>query len=634
MGLSENYYKILKTEGNNIAKALKSKGISGTFTGSDFDRKIYQLPTLDIIYHTEVQYDEEKAAEIAETAQSYLDAIEDGRLVIVYNAGYSTLSGANQVLRNSNGVHCIQCSAFVGLVLRGIAYENSPFVDDDGSKVTARSDLFTWANSDYERGGITEANQLAQYALQTGCILNSNDISNAKKGDILFYSNDAENFAGIWHVALVLEDGGTTCVHALNGRSSAIWTYDMTNPPSNLIGLKYIARPRYNVDFTALLDTLLKITKQPENYRGILGSTATFTVEAQGEGLTYQWQYSNNGSNWFNFGLSGYNTATQTVEVISSRNGQKYRCIITDSTGAQVISDAVSITIIEEQVELKILTQPNNYYGEVNDTVTFTVEAQGEGLTYQWQYKYPYLSNWHNSTIGGYNTPTQTVELTNARDGQCYRCIITDSNGETVTSEIVGMYINIENGVNLFTLPYASTKDENPVTINGVTYTENSDTTITTAGTAGGTWSMFYLISNTTDGRKTLQPGTYRLTGVPERTITSGRWNMNVYSILDTTSTLIATDEGNGIEFIITEPTSVYICSTIQGQNVDGYTWTPSLVKISDSTEHEVTVGSISDDFTIQLDNNILNAGIYTLKYEDDNNTPLESFADIGTVEV
>ena len=61
MSLSENYYKISKTEANNIAKALKDKGISGTFTGSDFDRKIYQLPTLDIIYHTEVQYDEEKA---------------------------------------------------------------------------------------------------------------------------------------------------------------------------------------------------------------------------------------------------------------------------------------------------------------------------------------------------------------------------------------------------------------------------------------------------------------------------------------------------------------------------------------------------------------------------------------------
>jgi len=37
--------------------------------------------------------------------------------------------------------------------------------------------------------------------------------------------------------------------------------------------------------------TPLKITTQPVNYAGAVGSTAKFTVKAQGDGLTYQWYY-------------------------------------------------------------------------------------------------------------------------------------------------------------------------------------------------------------------------------------------------------------------------------------------------------------------------------------------------------
>ena len=40
--------------------------------------------------------------------------------------------------------------------------------------------------------------------------------------------------------------------------------------------------------------TVLAITTQPVNYIGSIGDPVSFTVEATGEGLTYQWKYSSN----------------------------------------------------------------------------------------------------------------------------------------------------------------------------------------------------------------------------------------------------------------------------------------------------------------------------------------------------
>ena len=333
----------------NAVHALRAKnGSNNKYKVSDMEKKIYQLPSLVPFYHTEIPHDDVKSNEIASVANSYIEAIADGRLTIVYEAGYSVLSGANQKLRNEKGQYVINCSAFVGLILRGISYENSPYFDGDGSKVNARTDLFSWANSDYENANITEANQLAEYAFQNGMLLNSSDHKRANVGDVLFFEKyDNKYFGSIWHVAIVLEDGCTKVAHALNGKTTAIWTFNMNNPPSNLGVLKFIARPRYNIDFSKTTNQL-KILEHPVDQYGKEGSTAVFKVVAQGEGLTYLWQYRSNANNvnWYNSTFAGYNTDTQPVEIKSHRNGNQYRCVITDADGNVVTSNPATIILI------------------------------------------------------------------------------------------------------------------------------------------------------------------------------------------------------------------------------------------------------------------------------------------------
>lgn len=330
----------------NTANAIREKnGTTKTMKISDFETKIKQLPPINVVYHTETAYDDEKASEVVSVAQSYLDAIADGRLTIKYKAGYSALSGNNQKLKDTDGTYIIQCSAFAGLVLRGIPYEESPYFDGDGSKVNARTDLYSWANPDYEKAGIADANELALYAYQNGQILNSNNISAIKKGDLLFYQYfDNAYFGSIWHVVIAMEDGGTKCVHALWGQSSAIWAFDINNVPSNytLGKLLYIARP-YKSGTVTVTQPTLKITQHPQDQTGNVGDIATFTVKAEGDGLTYEWQYSTNGTNWYKSGFTGWDTDTQPVEINTYRSGQMYRCVVTDSHGNSVTSGVATL---------------------------------------------------------------------------------------------------------------------------------------------------------------------------------------------------------------------------------------------------------------------------------------------------
>lgn len=84
----------------------------------------------------------------------------------------------------------------------------------------------------------------------------------------------------------------------------------------------------------------LAIISQPEDYEGVIGETATFSIGATGVGLTFRWQYSDNGSTWYD----SVSTASMISVTISSTNlGRLYRCVVTDSFGDTITSNAAEI---------------------------------------------------------------------------------------------------------------------------------------------------------------------------------------------------------------------------------------------------------------------------------------------------
>ena len=204
--------------------------------------------------------------------------------------------------------------------------------------------------------------------------------------------------------------------------------------------------------------TNVSITQNPVNQIKSIGETAFFSVEAQGDGLTYQWQYKGpKSSNYANCGLTGNKTPTLSVQATEARNGYSYRCVITDSNNNQVISEPALLTVGEEQ-ELSIISSPENQTKSVGETAYFSVTAEGSGLTYQWQYKGPKSSNYANCGLTGNKTPTLSVQATEARNGYSYRCVITDSNNNQVISEPALLTVGEEQELSIISSPENQTK--------------------------------------------------------------------------------------------------------------------------------------------------------------------------------
>ena len=179
--------------------------------------------------------------------------------------------------------------------------------------------------------------------------------------------------------------------------------------------------------------TALAITTQPVSVSAALNANVQFVVKATGSGLSYQWQYSKDGGNtWLN---SATKAATYSTTATTERNGQKYRCVVTDASGAKVTSNVVTLTIKEA---ITITSQPASVSAYVDAGVRFTVKATGTNLKYQWQYSKDGGKTWSNSVT---KTATYSTTATTARNGQKYRCVITDASGAKVTSAVATLTV-------------------------------------------------------------------------------------------------------------------------------------------------------------------------------------------------
>ncbi|MBQ8975401.1 MAG: hypothetical protein IJ072_06745, partial [Oscillospiraceae bacterium] len=133
----------------------------------------------------------------------------------------------------------------------------------------------------------------------------------------------------------------------------------------------------------------VEITKQPESVTVPAGGTASFGVEAAGDDLSYQWQFSKNGgSTWSNVGASivSSKTANLSFTAKDSYNGFQYRCVVTDGSGISVASEGATLSIGQPAQALAITKQPESVTVPAGGTASFGVEATGDDLSYQWQF--------------------------------------------------------------------------------------------------------------------------------------------------------------------------------------------------------------------------------------------------------
>ena len=175
----------------------------------------------------------------------------------------------------------------------------------------------------------------------------------------------------------------------------------------------------------------LAILTQPQDAEAALGETVSVTVEAQGEGLKYQWYFRNAGAE--SFSKSSIKEATYSTEMNTTRAGREIYCVITDAQGNKLTSDTVKLIRVAKE-ELAIITQPTDAEAAIGEEISVTVEAQGEGLKYRWYFRNAGATKFSASSI---TTDTYATEMNKTRANREIYCVITDALGNKITTDTV-----------------------------------------------------------------------------------------------------------------------------------------------------------------------------------------------------
>ncbi len=171
------------------------------------------------------------------------------------------------------------------------------------------------------------------------------------------------------------------------------------------------------------------IKTEPKTQYAQLGEKAKFTVKAVGDDLKYQWYYKD--ADGTKYKKCSGTKATYSLEMTEARKDRKLYCVITDKYGNEVKTKTVTM-----KMAASIKTEPKSVKTAIGKKAKFTVKAAGDGLKYQWYYKDTDGKKYKKASC---TKATYSIELTKARNGRKFYCVITDKYGNTVKSKTVSM---------------------------------------------------------------------------------------------------------------------------------------------------------------------------------------------------
>ena len=173
----------------------------------------------------------------------------------------------------------------------------------------------------------------------------------------------------------------------------------------------------------------LEILSLSDDCYGKTGTQVSFHIEAEGSGtISYQWQYRTAGmTNWRTPSQASAKTADYVFNLRTSYDNIEVRCIVSDESGNELISE------IRKANVFAYTSQPKDAAASEGQVVNFEVSAIGRGVTYQWYYIRP-NGAWRKTTVSGSNTSILPITAGTKNDGTSYRCVITDEEGNKITS--------------------------------------------------------------------------------------------------------------------------------------------------------------------------------------------------------
>ena len=164
------------------------------------------------------------------------------------------------------------------------------------------------------------------------------------------------------------------------------------------------------------------ITTHPVSQSVNVGASVTFSVTATGTSLTYQWKKDGNN-------ISGATSSSYNIPSAASGNAGSYTVTVANSAGT-VTSNAATLAVTIPAPT--ITTHPASLTVNEGSAATFTVAANGTGLSYLW---------FRNGiSISGATSASYTIATTTSASAGNYTVQVSNSSGN-VTSNIATLTV-------------------------------------------------------------------------------------------------------------------------------------------------------------------------------------------------
>jgi len=198
-----------------------------------------------------------------------------------------------------------------------------------------------------------------------------------------------------------------------------------------------------------------RITQQPPDQAIEYNQPVSISVSAEGVPTITNYQWYKDGS--IISDAAGANLSTYTITNVTHEDSGSYSVVITNDSGS-VTSASAKLSVYCQT--LQIISHPASKSMYEFNTVTFTTNAQGSALSYNWQQQQP-LGIWE-TVSPPVTSSSLTFSTQSAQNQYRYRCIVADPCGFIDTSSaalltVIDTTAPLVNGEVTVTLTAAST---------------------------------------------------------------------------------------------------------------------------------------------------------------------------------
>ncbi|MCU0417225.1 MAG: immunoglobulin domain-containing protein [Cytophagaceae bacterium] len=189
------------------------------------------------------------------------------------------------------------------------------------------------------------------------------------------------------------------------------------------------------------------ITQHPINANICLNQGAVFSVTYSGSGALFQWQFKSGSNPFVNISnggaISGATSANLILTTAVLANQGSYRCVVTESCGNVLNTNAAALIINTPQ----IIVQPFSQSVCIGQPTFLSVTASGQNLTYQWFKNGVAVVN--GSGISGATTASLTISNSQAATAGDYTCRVSGICSPPALSDVATVTASVCTSVQL-----------------------------------------------------------------------------------------------------------------------------------------------------------------------------------------